>query len=100
MGHPRQIHCAPSRYAPDFSRLFPVCVWILPFAIFPVPVVLLPLSLFHPLFCLPLIRITIPERPWVKIFPPPMFQQRWNPEVSRLENTAGNPVRAAVLTLG
>ena len=49
--------------APDFSRLFPVCAWILPFAIFPVPVVLLPSSLFHPLFYLPLVRITIRERP-------------------------------------
>jgi hypothetical protein len=46
----------------DSSRLFRVCVWILPFAIFPVPVVLLPLPLFLPLFCLPLIRITIRER--------------------------------------
>lgn len=36
----------------------------------------------------------------VKIFPPPMFQQRWGSEVSRPENAAGNPVRAAVLALG
>jgi hypothetical protein len=35
-------------FLPDFSRFFPVCVWILPFAIFPVPVVLLPLPLFVP----------------------------------------------------
>ena len=48
MGHTRQIHCAPSCHLPDFSRFFPVCVWILPFSIFPVPVVLLPLPLFVP----------------------------------------------------
>jgi hypothetical protein len=36
----------------------------------------------------------------VKIFPPPMFQQRRDSEVSRPENAAGNPVRAAVLALG
>ena len=63
MGHSQQIHCVPTRYVPDLSRLFPLCVWILPFAIFPVPVVLLPLPLFLSLFCLPLIRITIRERP-------------------------------------
>ncbi len=64
MGHPRQIHCAPTSYVPDLSRFFPVCVWILPFSIFPVPVVSLPLPLFLSLFSLPLIRITIRERPW------------------------------------
>ena len=59
MGHTRQIYWLPSCYVPGFLRLFPVCVWILPFAIFPVPVVLLPSPLFHPLFYRPLIRITI-----------------------------------------
>ena len=63
MGHTRQIHWPPACYVLDSSRLFRVCVWILPFAIFPVPVVLLPLPLFLPLFYLPLIRITIRERP-------------------------------------
>ena len=36
----------------------------------------------------------------IKIFPPPMFQQQWDSEVSRPENATGNPVRAAVLVLG
>ena len=51
MGRTRQIHWLPWCYVPDLSRLFPVCVWILPFSIFPVPVVLLPLPLF-PFFVL------------------------------------------------
>jgi hypothetical protein len=81
VGRPRQIHCAPLRYVPDFSRLFPVCVWILPFAIFPVPVVLLPLPLFHPLFSA-LDSHHNSGAALVKSFRPQMFQQRWDSEVS------------------
>jgi hypothetical protein len=63
VGRIRQIHWLPWCYVPDLSRLSPVCVWILPFSIFPVPVALLPLPLFLSLLSLPLIRITIRERP-------------------------------------
>jgi hypothetical protein len=68
VGHTRQIH---SRHVPDFSRLFPVCVWILPFAIFPVPVVLLPLPLFHPFVLSALNSHHNSGAAVVKIFPSP-----------------------------
>jgi len=100
VGHNRQIHWPPFCYDPDLSRLFPVWVWILPFATFRVPVVLLPLP-FVPSFVLSALNSHHNSGAAVtKIFPPPMFQQRRDSEVSRPENVAGNPVRAAVLALG
>jgi hypothetical protein len=87
VGHPLQLHCC----VPDFSRLGPVCVWILPFAIFPVPFVLLPLPLFLPL----LIPLSSHHNLGAAVInlPPPRFQQQRDSEVSQLKDPAIRSVR-------
>jgi hypothetical protein len=91
VGHTRQIHCAPSCHVPDFSRLFPVCVWILPFSIFPVPVVLLPLyPLFVP-FVLSALDSHHDSGAVAKIVSnPPCFNTGGSPKVSRLGRARGS----------
>lgn len=75
----------------NLSRLVAVCAWILLFATFRVAVLLLPSPLFRPLSFLPLIRITILERPSQDLFAPlcfnsggtPKFRERRSPKRDR-----------------
>jgi hypothetical protein len=83
-------------FLPDFSRFFPVCVWILLFSIFPVPVVLLPLPLFVPFVLSALDSHHNSGAAVIKIFHPQRLNNGGTPKFHGLKRLRA--VRAAFST--